>query len=184
MASENEPLDNDDSKEVDQRIGRSEMFFRTIFEESRDAIYIADADTGLLIDVNKAGLSLVGRTREELIGKDHTILHPPVEAEYYRTQFKRHIEARYAKPEESHIITGNGKMVTVEISASTTILPNGKKIIIGNFRDITERKIAEEDLKERVHELEIFNKAAMGREERILELKDKVRALESRLKEK
>ncbi len=59
-------------------------------------------------------------------------------------QFRRHIGMNHAEPEESDIVTAKGQRVTVEISASTVTLPDGRQVIVGNFRDITERKKAEE----------------------------------------
>lgn len=49
------------------------------------------------------------------------------------------------------------------------------------FRDITERKKLERDAKRRLEELEVFHKASVGREERILELKRKVEELKRAL---
>ncbi len=50
------------------------------------------------------------------------------------------------------------------------------------FRDITERKKLEEERRNRLKELEVFYKAAMGREERIIELKKEVEELKKKLK--
>jgi len=48
-------------------------------------------------------------------------------------------------------------------------------------RDITELKQAEQKLKKDLHELEVFYKASVGREERILELKSQIKELEQKL---
>jgi PAS domain S-box-containing protein len=50
------------------------------------------------------------------------------------------------------------------------------------FRDITERKKMEEEIRKRLQELEVFYKASVGREERIVELKKKIAELEEKLK--
>ena len=49
------------------------------------------------------------------------------------------------------------------------------------FRDITERKKLEEELQKRLHEMETFYKASIGREERIIELKKEVENLKKKL---
>ena len=52
------------------------------------------------------------------------------------------------------------------------------------INDITERKQAEEELKKRLNELEIYYNATLGREKRIIELKHEVNKLLTRLDEK
>ncbi len=50
--------------------------------------------------------------------------------------------------------------------------------------DITERKKMEEETKKHLHDLEVFYKANIGREERVVELKKRVRELEAKLGKK
>jgi len=50
------------------------------------------------------------------------------------------------------------------------------------FRDITEARKMEEERERHLHNLEVFYKSSMGREQRILELKNKMQELEERLK--
>jgi hypothetical protein len=52
---------------------------------------------------------------------------------------------------------------------------------IWTFRDITELKQAEQALKRDLHDLEVFYKASIGREERILELKKQIKELQGKL---
>ncbi|MCX5694814.1 MAG: hypothetical protein NT014_06845, partial [Candidatus Omnitrophica bacterium] len=56
------------------------------------------------------------------------------------------------------------------------------KWLIPEGRDITERKKIEEEAQERLRKLEIFYKASMDREERIIELKREIESLKNNLK--
>jgi len=51
------------------QLKRSEEKYRTLFEESRDAIYIS-AEEGKLMDFNQSTLDLFGYSRQEMIGMD------------------------------------------------------------------------------------------------------------------
>ena len=51
------------------------------------------------------------------------------------------------------------------------------------FADITDRKTAEDEIKKRVKELEDFHEIAIGRELRMIELKERIKELERKLAE-
>jgi len=53
--------------------------------------------------------------------------------------------------------------------------------LTGTFQDITERKQVQEELAQRVVELERFNRLAVGREKRMVELKGQVNELSQEL---
>jgi PAS domain S-box-containing protein len=126
----------------------SEEKFRTLFDEAMDAIVVADAQTGLMIDCNRAATELVGRSKSELIGEHQRILHPPqdiTEAGLSRT-FEQHIKEKAGQVLETQVITKTGEIREVAIKASP-IEVGGKKVLQGIFRDITENKQAEEALR-------------------------------------
>jgi PAS domain-containing protein len=68
----------------------SEEKYRTLFEDSRDAIYMTTRD-GSFIDVNESALDLFGYTREEMIGMnaEQTYVNPED-----RRQFQQEIEEK------------------------------------------------------------------------------------------
>ncbi len=130
-------------KRAGEALRKSEEKYRKQFEEALDAIVIADAETGILIDCNRAALELVGRKKSELVGKHQRILHPPeeIKGKLSRT-FKQHIKEKEGQALETQVITKKGEIKEVAIKANILELEN-KKVLQGIFRDITERKQAE-----------------------------------------
>ncbi len=79
---------------------------------------------------------------------------------------------------EIRLLHKNGKVVTAEISSKILFDEDGNPVgVQGSTRDITERKSAEEELKKKTKELEGFNKLAVGRELKMIELKKEINAL-------
>jgi len=134
-------------KKAEEALKESEEKYRTQFEEALDAILLADAETGTIINCNRAASELIGREKSELIGKHQRILHPPeeIEGEFSRT-FKQHLKEKEGQVLETQVITKKGEIKEVAIKANVFEL-SGKKLIQGIFRDITERKKAEEKIK-------------------------------------
>jgi PAS domain S-box-containing protein len=79
--------------------------------------------------------------------------------------------------------TKNKNGNTIFLESSTTILKkDGKNMgYLAITRDITERKKIEDALRERNEELEKINKLSLGRELKMIELKNRVQELEEKL---
>ncbi|KQC08168.1 MAG: hypothetical protein APR62_05335 [Smithella sp. SDB] len=131
----------------------SEDKWRRLFEESYDAIFVADSSTGEILDCNYAATALIGRSKKELIGQHQRILHPHKDSvEQFTETFQHHATDMQDQVLETQVITKDSTIKDVEIKASIINL-GGRKVIQGAFRDITDRKIAQEKLKFAMEEL-------------------------------
>jgi len=122
----------------------SEEKFRTLFEESKDVIYIMDADQRM-VDVNRAGCELFGYTKEELISLDITEIYcNPVEREC----FIQDLFARgYVRDFEVCMHKKGGEPLHVLNTAS--VIRTGQGEIAGYrgiIHDVTGRKRLEQQL--------------------------------------
>jgi PAS domain S-box-containing protein len=146
--------------EPELEVVESEEKYRNLFEEALDAIVVASAETGVLIDCNRAATLLWGREKSELIGQHQRILHPPeeTEGEFSRT-FQKHLREKRGQVLEAQIVTKNGETRDVEIMANVFEL-GGQRFIQGIFRDIAERKQTEEALRQRTRALALINQAS------------------------
>jgi PAS domain S-box-containing protein len=134
-------------KRAEKALRESEEKYRNLFEEGRDSIVVASAEAGIVIDCNRAATLLWGREKSELVGQPQSILHPPETIKYGTTRsFQQHLREKEGQLLEEQIVTKNGEIRNVEIMGSVFEL-GGRRLIQGIFRDITERKRAEEELK-------------------------------------
>lgn len=120
-----------------------ETKYRNIIETANDAIFIADAESGRIIDANKRAEDLIGYSREEIIGMHQTQLHPKEEVMHYAKIFEGCVSGGKAFIEDLYVCHKNGHKIPIEINASVALLGD-KKIVQGVFKDITERRRAEE----------------------------------------
>ncbi len=123
----------------------SEAKYRRLMERAYDAILIADADTGIIVDANQRAEELWGLPKDRLIGLHQSQLHPPEDRERSRREFqKRAITAGLSTDEV--IVNADGRLIPVEISAAA-IQVGDKTLIQGIFRDVSERRQAEAELR-------------------------------------
>src|SRR4030042_3531533 len=145
LTSANEQLTKeiDVRKKTEGQLRRAEENYRTQFEDRREAIFVAAAETGILTECNPAATRLVGREKAELIGQHQRILHPPKSREgETRKSFKAHLAEQQGQTLEDEIVTKTGQVKDVAIKASL-IEVRGRRFLQGIFRDITENKKAE-----------------------------------------
>ena len=132
-------------QKAEKALRESEEKYRGLIETASDAIFVIDAETGKILEVNRKGLELLGRSHEEIIGLHHSQLHPSDETEKYIELFKK-IASQITPPNIAfHVLHKDGNRIPVEISTSVLEL-EGRKIIQGIFRDIRERIELEEEI--------------------------------------
>ena len=133
-------------KRAEEALSQSEERYRAVVKQSTDGIYLVDGKTRRILETNPALQNMLGYSAQELQGMElHEIVahdREDVEANIRRTlregwRFIR--ERRYRRKD--------GSAVDVEVVASA-IHYGGKRVICAAIRDITERKRAEEVMRE------------------------------------
>ncbi len=125
-------------KKSETALHKKESYFRALFENAGDAIFIED-ENDRIIDVNNRACELLGYTREELL-KMHVVDVQPVE--YRKQKGAGKNRPGHGVPFETVDLTKHGKSVPVEVT--TVHLNTGDdNLVVSIVRDITERKQAE-----------------------------------------
>ncbi|MCX5814479.1 MAG: PAS domain S-box protein [Proteobacteria bacterium] len=137
--------DQTDRKQAEEKLKESEEKYRAYMDNASDAILISDSEGGFL-EANKKAEALLGYTKEELTGMDINRIHPKEELARVMDVFKGIMEARLICCNDTRVLRKDGSFVPVDISGSA-IDYLGKKVALGIFIDITERKQAEEKLR-------------------------------------
>src|SRR6266496_377445 len=127
---------------AEERLRKSEEKYRDLIEISPDAIYVVDAD-GICVLGNRAGAELAGIPEDELIGTPVTDTYLPEERHLFLERLKK-LEANSTLRFERKFVRKNGEIVPVEVSVSAIRGGYFQAIL----RDISERKRAEEALRE------------------------------------
>ena len=119
---------------------------RAILETAVDAIVTIE-ESGVIESVNPAAERAFGYSRDELLGRNVSMLMPSP----YREEHDRHVE-RYLRTGEARIIgigreveaqRKDGTVFPVDIAVSEVRLP-GRRLFTGIIRDLTERREMEE----------------------------------------
>lgn len=137
-------LDHEINLKTNKELKESEERFRLLFENSADGIILGSPD-GSIYAANKAACNILQRSEEEicLLGRDKIV-------DMTDPNLKKLFEERskYGKAEgELHIIRKDGTRILVEGSSTLFTDKNGKLKTSLIFRDITEKKKADEEIR-------------------------------------
>ena len=138
--------------EADAKLRESEEKYRTLIETDNDAVFIIDAETGIILDANKKADDLLGLPHEKIIGMHQNSIHPEEDAEKCARVMKDSLLNDGVVAADICVFHRSGKKIPVEVSV-TVVERGGKRIIQSFFRDITKRKHAEDLAKERLQRL-------------------------------
>jgi two-component system NtrC family sensor kinase len=129
----------------EENLEKSEKKYRSIFEGSMDLIFLADT-RGAILDINEAGIRMLGYTaREEFLGcatLSETLVKPGAEALFEEISSKGFI-----KDQECTLRARDGSELKVLFSGTTVTGGKGEVMgFEGIIKDITQRKNMEQQL--------------------------------------
>jgi PAS domain S-box-containing protein len=146
---------------MQQKMAKAARRYKSLLEGAGNAIFVFNAESGALEEVNRKGTELLGFSKDELtsmLGRD---LLPPEEHERFRSfvfQLKRHGRA---DAEGLQFQRKDGTLLLGEI--------NGRLIDLGDeqvvhciVRDITEKRRTEREIWQRNRELLVLNNLLTG----------------------
>jgi PAS domain S-box-containing protein len=134
--------DINERHQAEEALRESEKRFRTLFEQSPDAIFVED-NHGRVLDANPAACRLHGVTREQLLATPVTDLVPPEDRVNFNDQFRNVVDGTW-RHFESRSYTVDKRTVPVDVHVSR-ITYGGAPGLLFHVRDISERVRVEEE---------------------------------------
>jgi PAS domain S-box-containing protein len=141
-------------KEAEDALRRSEERFRSLVQNASDVIVILEAD-GTIRYVSPAIARVLGLTPEGIVGKNATAFVDPIDrTEAIRIFAEAKKEPGIRPPVEFRIRREDGAWRHLEINRTNLLDDPAVGGIVFNLRDVTDRKVAEEQLRRRAfHDL-------------------------------
>ena len=132
--------------QAEEAVRESEERFRTIFERSNDAIFVIDPERDEILDINSMACTMMGYSHYELTSIPLSAMYPK-QMPQLQAFGQLVMEKGHGWTDELTCTTKSGRDVLTEISASVADI-QGKRCMVCLVRDITERKQAEEMMRE------------------------------------
>ncbi len=126
-------------------VQKSELLFRTVWENSIDAMRLVD-ENGIVVKVNQAYLNLFKVTEEQVLNKPFYLVYDESCYNENITKFSERIKTN-SIPEkiEMDMLLWNKEKIYLEARNKILVIDN-KKYVLTIFRDMTERKKYEMEL--------------------------------------
>jgi PAS domain S-box-containing protein len=183
--------DVSDQKQIERTLRESEERFRAIVETTSECVKLVSAD-GTLLHMNSSGLTMVGAVcADEVTGKSFYDLVAAKDREKFRA-FNERICRGEKGSLEFDIVGLKGTSRRMETHAAPLRISDGTVVQLGVTRDITERTLAEENLRrseEKLRELaedletqvRVRTKELEQRNAEVLKQSEQLRDLSSRV---
>lgn len=133
-------------KQAEKERSESEERLKVLFEEAPDAYFLVDLH-GEFVDCNLAAERLTGYARQEIIGRNFTELRllPPEQVPLAFEGMSEALEHKITGLDEYTLSRKDRTQAVVEIKAKAVNF-KGKDLMLAIVRDVTARRLAEQDL--------------------------------------
>ncbi|MEJ2100341.1 MAG: PAS domain S-box protein [Desulfobacterales bacterium] len=184
-------IDRTEQKKAEEVVKNSEQRLAQIINFLPDPTWVIDSE-GTVVTWNQAMENLTGIAAADMVGKGNYEYALPFygerrpilidlvrewNPEYEKKYLSIKKEGNKLVSESHHPHLGDGGMY---LSGNASPIYDAAGQVAGaieSLRDITERRHMEEDLRQNVEELERFNKLAIGREIKMIQLKQEINEL-------
>jgi len=162
-------------KKEEEELKRASYEWSNTFDSMTSGISIHSKDN-IILNANKYLFKILGVKREDIIGKKCFKIFHDLNSNIDGCPMKKTLKS---KKRETFEYYEKKLKKWVMISTSPVFNEKGEvEKIIHIVDDVSEKKKQEEEREKRNRELEIFNKVAVNREMRMIELKKKIKKLE------
>jgi len=145
----------------EQRLLESKKRFELLFEQARDMIFVVDAASACVLEMNTSAERQLGLSRSVVVGRPlHELVVPEMRSEF-EAQFRKIAAGRAGSVELVELSAAEGRRVPTELAASSIVLPSGQVVVQGIFRDVSERLQLEAQLRQ-AQKMEAIGQLAGG----------------------
>ncbi len=133
-------------KEAEKKLRESERRFRDLFDSVSDLIYEQDLE-GRFVSVNRAMTEIFGYKLDELLGRKASDFMKPELRDLFETEYLEGLKKEGHYEGISAYFTRDGRKIYLEYRSQLIRPENGKPFISGIARDVTERILAQREIK-------------------------------------
>ena len=135
--------------EIRDALAASEQRLHGVLETAVNAIVIIN-EKGVMDTVNRAAERVFGYTREEMLGRNVSMLMPSPYAEKHNSYLRNYITTGEKKiigiGREAIGRRKDGSVFPIDLSVGEVQMPDGRRVFTGIIRDLSERKELEEKI--------------------------------------
>lgn len=138
--------DIDERKRAREALRQSYDQLQTIYDGMVEGVLITDIETKRFVRANSSMCRMLGYTEEELLAASVKDIHPAEEVPEDLRRFRAAAEGRVSINEDRPVLRKDGTIFYADISGHP-VLYDGRSCLLALFRDVSERREAQEALR-------------------------------------
>jgi len=151
--------DTTELKRTEEGLRSSQRYLNELINRIGDPLFVKDRGHQFVL-VNDALCTMVGRSRDELLGKTDHDFFPQAEADLFCKIDSRVLETGIEDTNEEEITDAHGRVSTIATRKTRFVDSEGHFFVVGVIRDITDRKKIENVLREAHRDLQAVFQAS------------------------
>ncbi|MDR5656391.1 ATP-binding protein [Halodesulfurarchaeum sp. HSR-GB] len=149
-----------DRKEHEREVSALKERYQALLEEIPAPVIVTDIESDEIIETNSAFDTLLGTSKDQLLGERLEVLFPEGDGDRYRAVFgppygDAETITRLPNGSPPTLITADGKAIPVEVRIGTVELAK-REVMVGLFRTVSDLNAGKDSLQDRNEQLELF----------------------------